>query len=167
MDSVKKIFLCEICQSAANYHPDHLVQVWMFGGIQKKLQKDHNFNIIQKHYSNVEAISMDVQEFVENSEAKNLWHKVQSSKYYISHLSDILRVLILKTFGGIYLDLDALIIKPLPPAPNFAGRQTDKSVACGLMKFQKNHPLGMFEFLDNQLFIKYILHRCLVFYTLM
>ena len=93
---------------------------------------------------------MDAQEFVENSEAKNLWHKVQSSKYYISHLSDILRVLILRQFGGIYLDLDALIIKPLPPAPNFAGRQTDKSVASGLIKFQKNHPLGMFQFLDNQ-----------------
>ena len=124
--------------------------MWIFGGIPKKLQKDPTFNLIQKRYSNVEAISMDVQEFIENSEAKNLWHKVQSSKYYISHLSDILRVLILKTFGGIYLDLDALIIKPLPPAPNFAGRPDTHHVACGLMKFQKNHPVGMFEFLDNQ-----------------
>ena len=92
---------------------------------------------------------MDVQEFVENSEAKNLWHKVQSSKYYIAHLSDILRVLVLRQFGGIYLDLDALIIKPLPPAPNFVGVVKDGKVANGLLKFQKNHPLGMFEFLDN------------------
>ena len=67
--------------------------MWIFGGIPKKLQKDPTFNLIQKRYSNVKAISMDVQEFVENSEAKNLWHKVKSSKYYISHLSDILRVL--------------------------------------------------------------------------
>ena len=124
--------------------------MWIFGGIPKKLQKDPTFNLIQKRYSNVEAISMDVQDFIENSEAKNLWHKVQSSKYYISHLSDILRVLILRKFGGIYLDLDALIIKPLPPAPNFAGRPDTHHVACGLMKFQKNHPVGMFEFLDNQ-----------------
>ena len=71
----------------------------------------------------------------------------QTSKYYISHLSDILRVLIVKKFGGIYLDLDALILKPLPPAPNFVGRENDDYVAGGLIKFQKNHPLGLLNLL--------------------
>ena len=145
MGSVKN--LCELCQSAANYHPDHLVLVWIFGGIQNKLQMDHNFNLIKKKHSNVEAISIDVQEFFENSEA-NLWYKLKSSKHYIAHLSDILRVFIMRKFGGIYLDLDALIIKPLPPAPNFVGR-INENVANGVLKFQKNHPLGMFEFLAN------------------
>ena len=46
---------------------------------------------------------MDVEEFVKTSQAKNIWDKVQGSKYYISHLSDVLRVLIVKNFGGIYL----------------------------------------------------------------
>ena len=140
--------LCVI-ESAANYHPEHLVQVWIFGGISNKLQKDSDFKFIQTQYPNIKAISMDAQEFVEKSEAKNIWDKLRRSKYYISHLSDILRVLIVKNFGGIYLDLDALILKPLPPAPNFIGRENDEYVAGGLIKFQKNHPLGLFEYLDN------------------
>ena len=149
MGSVKN--LCGLCQSAAKYHPDYLVIVWIFGGIiPNKLKKDYNFNLIQKTHSNIKAILIDVQEFFENSDANNLWYKLKSSKHYIAHLSDILRVLILRKFGGIYLDLDVLIIKPLPPAPNFVGFVNDENVATAVLKFQKNHPLGMFEFLANQ-----------------
>ena len=125
-----------------------MIQVWIFGGsISNKLQNDSDFKFIQTQYPNIKAISMDVQEFVEKSQARNIWDKLQSSKYYISHLSDILRVLIVKKFGGIYLDLDALILKPLPPAPNFVGRENDDYVAGGLIKFQKNHPLGLLNLL--------------------
>ena len=141
--------LCVI-ESAANHHPQYLIQVWIFGhGFSNKLQEDSNFKFIQTQYPNIRAISMDVKKFVEKSEAQNLWNRLRSSKYYISHLSDVLRVLIVKNFGGIYLDLDALILKPLPPAPNFIGRENDDYVAGGLIKFQKNHPLGLFESLDN------------------
>ena len=125
-----------------------MIQVWIFGvSISNKLQNDSDFKFIQTQYPNIKAISMDVEEFVKTSQAKNIWDKVQGSKYYISHLSDILRVLIVKKFGGIYLDLDALILKPLPPAPNFVGRENDDYVAGGLIKFQKNHPLGLLNLL--------------------
>ena len=39
-------------------------------------------------------------------------------------------------FGGIYLDLDALIVNPLPDIPNFIGRESvDREfLAAGVLK---------------------------------
>ena len=57
-----------------------------------------------------------------------------SIKYYISHLSDVLRFLLLHQFGGTYLDLDALIVNPLPDIPNFIGRESvDHEFYCNVM----------------------------------
>ena len=48
--------LCVI-ESAANYHPEHLIQVWIFGvSISNKLQNDSDFKFIQTQYPNIKAI---------------------------------------------------------------------------------------------------------------
>ena len=42
----------------------------------------------------------------------------------------------LHQFGGTYLDLDALIIQPLPDLPNFIGRESidHEFLAAGVLK---------------------------------
>ncbi len=48
-----------------------------------------------------------------------------SSQFLVSHLSDVVRFLLLQKYGGTYLDLDALILRPLPEnVPNFVGRES-------------------------------------------
>ena len=48
----------------------------------------------------------------------------------------VLRFLVLHQFGGTYLDLDALIVNPLPDIPNFIGRESvDREfLAAGVLK---------------------------------
>ena len=51
----------------------------------------------------------------------------------------------MKKFGGIYLDLDALVIKTFPNSENFIGFNeigiNEFELAGGVMKFQMNHSI--------------------------
>lgn len=47
------------------------------------------------------------------------------SLWPVAHSSDVLRYTTLYKFGGIYLDLDVLVLKPLNDLSNFAGRPTN------------------------------------------
>ena len=100
--------------------------------------QDRNFEIIQKDYNNLFATYVHVPSLIQDSPLEHLWKKndIQNSKYYISHLSDVLRFLLLHQFGGTYLDLDALIVNPLPDIPNFIGRESvdHEFLAAGVLK---------------------------------
>ena len=103
-----------------------------------------------------------MKDFIENSQLKNIWNKLQTSQYYVSHLSDVLRILILEEFGGVYLDLDALVIRPLPHDENFIGLNeigfNDYEVNGGVMKFQMNNLIlqelifGLSNYFDGNYF---------------
>lgn len=55
--------------------------------------------------------------------------------------SYISRYLTLWKYGGVYLDLDVVIIKPLDDLPkNFAGAQSSKVIASGIVGFELNSP---------------------------
>ena len=125
--------LCVI-ESAAKYHPNNSVYVLM---TSPKMQ-DRNFEVIQKDYKNLFAKYIHIPSLIQDSPLEQLWKQndIQNSKYYISHLSDVLRFLVLHQFGGTYLDLDALIVNPLPDIPNFIGRESvDREfLAAGVLK---------------------------------
>ena len=56
--------------------------------------------------------------------------------------SDVLRVALLELFGGTYLDSDAVSIKPLPEdADNFVVVERSDSIANGILRFSKGHPI--------------------------
>ncbi|KAH8294639.1 hypothetical protein KR018_000710 [Drosophila ironensis] len=65
--------------------------------------------------------------------------KIFKSKHLYPHVSDLLRYLTLYRFGGIYLDLDVVVLRSLEKMPpNFTGAETNKSLACGVMKMDNN-----------------------------
>ncbi|CAB4057856.1 A4GALT [Lepeophtheirus salmonis] len=75
-----------------------------------------------------------------------LWfhNKIQNSKHKVSHLSDVLRFLIIATYGGTYLDSDIIVLKEFPTHFNFAGvEHVEKPfvVAVGIFHFSKNHTI--------------------------
>ena len=56
--------------------------------------------------------------------------KLQSSRYKVSHLSDVLRFSILWRFGGTYLDTDMIVLRPFPSVtsvPNFVVEESPKN----------------------------------------
>ncbi|GLV37081.1 alpha14-galactosyltransferase 2 [Carabus blaptoides fortunei] len=72
---------------------------------------------------------------------ESLYHsgKLQSSKWPMIHLSDVLRYVTLWKYGGIYMDLDVLITRNLEDiGPNFTGLQDEDTVAAGVIGFTSN-----------------------------
>ena len=132
--------LCVI-ESASKHHPSYVINVWT---VSPKLQNDPNFVLIQKKYQNIDLVNIDVTIFIEKLQLKKIWNKFKNSKCYVTHCN-ALRILILKKFGGIYLDLDALVIKTFPNSENFIGFNeigiNEFELAGGVMKFQINHSI--------------------------
>ena len=137
--------LCVI-ESASKHHPNNVIKVWT---VSPELQNDPNFVLIQKKYQNIDLENINVKNFIDESHLNIIWDKLKNSAYYVTHLSDVLRILILKQLGGIYLDLDALVIKTFPSAENFIGLNDvglmelgyNYELANGVMKFQANHSI--------------------------
>ncbi|KOB69441.1 Uncharacterized protein OBRU01_17463 [Operophtera brumata] len=54
------------------------------------------------------------------------------TKWRISHTSDVIRYLTLYKWGGVYLDLDTVVVKPLGSlSNNWSARESDQVVAAG------------------------------------
>lgn len=53
--------------------------------------------------------------------------RIFTSQYYKTHISDYLRIITLYKFGGIYFDLDMIILKNLDNLPpNFTSRESPR-----------------------------------------
>lgn len=108
------------------------------------------------NYKNVKILHLDFEKYINNTPVENLWmsENIQSSSYSVSHASDILRYVTLWKYGGIYLDLDVVILKSLEDLPaNFAGLQSLTDVAAGAMGFAasgKGHEMAERCLLDLQ-----------------
>jgi lactosylceramide 4-alpha-galactosyltransferase len=91
------------------------------------ISKDKNIQLILEKYQNIHINYLHIPTLISESTLEKLWKtkKIQSSQFLTSHLSDVVRFLLLKKFGGIYMDLDALTLKPLPnDIPNYVGRES-------------------------------------------
>ncbi|XP_066137544.1 lactosylceramide 4-alpha-galactosyltransferase-like [Euwallacea fornicatus] len=89
-------------------------------------------------FPNIKILHFNVNKYVKNSPVENLWAEeiIKKSSYPVAHASDVLRLLTLWKYGGIYLDLDVIVIKNMENLPdNFAGAQSDNLVANGVMGF--------------------------------
>eukprot|EP00096_Caligus_rogercresseyi_P004271 TRINITY_DN18477_c0_g1_i1.p1 TRINITY_DN18477_c0_g1~~TRINITY_DN18477_c0_g1_i1.p1 ORF type:complete len:226 (-),score=29.42 TRINITY_DN18477_c0_g1_i1:204-881(-) len=105
-----------------------------------------NLRTLQLKYSNIHILQIELTSFFLNTPFQSLWmnNKIQESKYSVSHLSDVMRFLILYTFGGTYLDSDLIVLRPLPTQYNYAGVEHIKDpfyVAVGVLHFYKGHPI--------------------------
>ncbi|XP_023247774.1 lactosylceramide 4-alpha-galactosyltransferase-like, partial [Copidosoma floridanum] len=88
-------------------------------------------------YDNVRVKRILVDDYIKESPLER-WYEdgvLGTSRWPRSHMSDILRYLTLWRFGGVYLDLDVVIIKSLEDLSNFAGAEDWMDVAAGVIGF--------------------------------
>ena len=65
----------------------------------------------------------------------------EEGEHWYSHETDLLRLLILYKFGGIYLDTDMMIVRELHELPpNILGWESTSNLNGAFLKFQKHHP---------------------------
>ncbi|KAL1497875.1 hypothetical protein ABEB36_008761 [Hypothenemus hampei] len=129
-------------ESAARMNPDHEVYLLYASPGKFVFENSESDRFIQElmKYSNVNIFHVDLSEYFKGSPIEDLWAngKLRQSKYAQSHTSDALRFLTLWKYGGIYLDLDVIVIKNLNQlSTDFSGVESDKAVAAGILGF--NH----------------------------
>ncbi len=110
--------LCSV-ESVARNNPEKRVFVVM---TSDTADLSHGLHSV---YGNVFFVHVNLDDFVGDSPLGALWSsgEVRRSRFYISHLSDVLRFLLLFKYGGTYLDLDQIVFSSLPEVPNYLGRE--------------------------------------------
>ncbi|CAH0564859.1 unnamed protein product [Brassicogethes aeneus] len=89
-------------------------------------------------YPNVRIHHLNYEKYTKGTPLEDLYRsgEIETSYYAQSHASDVLRYLTLWKYGGIYLDLDVIVIKSLSNLPgNFAGSESEANVAAGILGF--------------------------------
>ncbi|RZC35541.1 lactosylceramide 4-alpha-galactosyltransferase, partial [Asbolus verrucosus] len=127
-------------ESAAKLNPNFGVYLLYLSPGTLKFEGSESDRFLQAllTYRNVKIRHLDFETYVENSPVERLFKegKIERSEYAISHVSDVLRYLTLWKYGGIYLDLDLVVIKSLEKLPfNYAGAESTSFVAAGVVSF--------------------------------
>jgi len=94
--------LCTI-ESAAKVNPDAKVYIFTYNQILPP-------RLIMDKYPNIVHKFIDIDELIEDERLRKFWD-MNVSRLFITHISDILRYILLWKFGGIYTDLDAMHYK--------------------------------------------------------
>ncbi|KAI5645582.1 alpha 1,4-glycosyltransferase conserved region domain-containing protein [Phthorimaea operculella] len=123
-------------ESAARAHPNWTIYVLFSAPISTKYAQSKESIISRILLPNVKLRRIHISEYVRGTPAENIVGKglLDSSKYRISHTSDVLRFTTLYKHPGVYLDLDIIVVKPLDSlASNFAIAESKTSVAVGAL----------------------------------
>ncbi|XP_071452349.1 lactosylceramide 4-alpha-galactosyltransferase-like [Hetaerina americana] len=91
--------------------------------------------LLSLSYPNVRVNRLDLRTYSQGTPMEE-WvagGHLTASKWFMSHASDALRYLTLWRYGGTYLDLDMVLMKPLVGMRNFAGAEGNEDVAAGVI----------------------------------
>ena len=101
-------------------------------------------NAISKRYENIAFKTFPVKDLVSETPLLELWEnpKLNRSQYYLSHLSDVVRIALLMKFGGTYMDTDIVTLHEFPQGRNnWVALEEKGSINGAILKFQKGHEI--------------------------
>ncbi|KAI3794624.1 hypothetical protein L1987_37257 [Smallanthus sonchifolius] len=79
-------------------------------------------------------------------EFASVWFEWRKTKFYPTHYSELIRLAALYKYGGIYLDSDVIVMKPLYSLSNMVGLEDESSSSNlngAVMAFRKHSPFIM------------------------
>ncbi len=145
-------------ESAARANPKATITLYMEKNLIDNLPKDNAQKIkveceitdaFFKQFQNVRIIREDLLDYLEGTP---FWEFYQTGPFNKSttplvHRSDLIRVALLWKIGGVYLDLDCIVMCPLDSLNNTVGTVRDfisNWVENGVMAFTAGHPFLYF-----------------------
>ncbi|XP_064541159.1 lactosylceramide 4-alpha-galactosyltransferase-like [Drosophila montana] len=153
MSSIKAHQACPI-ESAALHNPNFQVFV-LFACLTHRNESTPIIDAIIS-YKNVHFRSLNLDRYAQDTPIGD-WVKkgdLFTSSYLMYHLSDLLRLITLYRFGGVYLDMDVLQLRSLEDEPlNFAGAERSDSIGNSVISLEPNgfgHQLGELFLQDFQ-----------------
>lgn len=126
-------------ESAARLHPDWKVNVLFTAPATSETIE--NCTRLLDTYRNLNYYRIHVVRYAKGTPLEKFiaGGALNRTRWRISHASDVLRYLTLYKWGGVYLDLDVVVAKPLDLlGRNWAARESETAVAAGAMAFSKD-----------------------------
>lgn len=123
-------------EAAARAHPQWQIYVLFSLPVTNHALKTTCLKRLQE-FPNIQFLRLHVAEYSKGSVVQSvLLNDVKHSKYPVHHTADILRILTLNKWGGVYLDTDMIVTRSLEQLPlNFIAEETYGDVASGVMSF--------------------------------
>ncbi|CAD0199572.1 unnamed protein product [Chrysodeixis includens] len=125
-------------ESAARIHPNREVYVLFSAPVNDYILKRSCLAKLLQ-FDNIKAARVHIDIYAKGTTVEPILLDLEESKFPVQHASDILRILTLNKFGGIYLDTDMIVVKSLDELPpNWVAKQSDFSLASGILSFAKD-----------------------------
>ncbi|CAD0199574.1 unnamed protein product [Chrysodeixis includens] len=127
-------------ESAARAHKDWNIYVLFAGPVTATNLNSNSFKVL-KQLKNVNFKRVHIVDYAKKTPLEQLVGDgaLNRTRWRISHTSDMLRYLTLYKWGGVYLDLDVVVVKSLEGLEkNWAARESGKVVAAGALAFSRD-----------------------------
>ncbi|CAN6219270.1 unnamed protein product [Urochloa humidicola] len=129
-------------ESLLKQHPDACVVM-----LSETLELESFWEFVKEGYKVAVAVP-DLDELLESTptqEFASVWYEWRQTKYYPLHYSELVRLAALYKYGGIYLDSDVIVLKPLTSLHNTIGAAYhvpgNSSYSGAVLAFEKQSPL--------------------------
>lgn len=133
---------CCTVESVAKNNPDRPIQVFMAAD---HLLLNSSWLKVLENYPNVQIVMFDIEDYFTGTPLDEWYHEEEwkETLYKVVHLSDYMRVLTLLKGGGMYMDLDYIVMKRLDEETlkNFVLVETAemKLLSNSVIHFEKGH----------------------------
>ena len=103
------------------------------------------FNVLTEAGYSIQVKRYSLEDMLIGSPAEGFIEKLKEARkgpFWYSHETDLLRMFLLYTYGGIYMDTDVIVVRPLNSLKANVARITDAdpNIGCAFLKFEKGSP---------------------------
>ncbi|XP_050699092.1 lactosylceramide 4-alpha-galactosyltransferase-like isoform X2 [Eriocheir sinensis] len=108
-----------------------------------RAEETEHLSTLLKHYDNLQVVGADLDDLFTNTPLESFFNGrnwTRKDSWPIIQMSNMLRVLLLWHFGGVYSDTDMINLQPFTLPLNGIGMETSDRVCNAFLSFHANHP---------------------------
>lgn len=139
-----------LLESLCFHHPDVPTYLYVLKGVNVDDEVLKSF--VRKECHQLKVIPINLSSLVRGTPVQ-AWitrrgHEFEAGKYWYSHITDLFRLTVPWLLGGIYLDTDFIITRPVAHMRNTLVRENEDYINNAFSAFDAQHPFLEFAMLN-------------------
>ncbi|KAJ2954140.1 hypothetical protein O0L34_g2365 [Tuta absoluta] len=139
LGGLKTKLACSV-ESAATANPNWYILVLFAGPLKPTFKNSKTYKALLR-IPNVYFYKIDTEAFAKGTPLEDIFttNFLKKSLYPVGHASDFMKLLVMYKFGGVYLDLDVVVMNSFDSLPsNFIALQDVDDTASGILAVAKD-----------------------------